>query len=117
APGDALLGALPRTLVVQATHVEVVLEYPAAAVPLAQNAMDAHAGFRLGECTWGVQFHPEFDADIMRGYIEGRRDLIAGEGGDPDALLTRCRDSPHGRSLLGRFGALVEQAERARGPA
>ncbi|MDG2333657.1 MAG: glutamine amidotransferase [Myxococcota bacterium] len=108
---DLLLGRLPARARVQATHVEVVLAYPDGAVPLGRSALDPHHAFRLGDRAWGVQFHPEFDADIMRGYIDGRRDLIAGEGGDPGALKAACRDSPDGRTLLGRFGELVEAAE------
>jgi GMP synthase (glutamine-hydrolysing) len=73
--------------------------------------MDPNAAFRLGDRAWGIQFHPEFDADIMRGYIRGRSGLIAEEGGDPVALEAACRDSAHGRALLARFGELVESAE------
>jgi GMP synthase (glutamine-hydrolysing) len=111
AAGDALLGGLPEEIVVQASHVEAVLEFPKAAIALGTNSMDAYAAFRVGERAWGVQFHPEFDADIMRGYIRGRRALIAQEGGDPVALEAACRDSPHGAAVLARFGELVRQAE------
>ncbi|HIF95913.1 MAG TPA: glutamine amidotransferase [Myxococcales bacterium] len=111
APGDALLGGLPEEIVVQATHLEVVLEFPKAATALGTNTMDANAAFRVGERAWGVQFHPEFDADIMRGYIRGRRELIVQEGGDPVALEAACRDSPHGAAVLARFGELVRRAE------
>ena len=111
AQGDPLMGGLPEELVVQATHVEVVREFPEAAVRLGANTMDPNAAFRLGARAWGVQFHPEFDADIMRGYIRGRSGLIAEEGGDPSALEAACRDSSHGTALLARFGELVESAE------
>jgi len=114
AQGDALLGGLPRQVIVQATHVEVVLELPAAAAGLGGSAADSNAAFRSGDRAWGVQFHPEFDADVMRGYIEGRRSLIEAEGGDPDALWANCRDSPHGAAVLARFGDLVRAAEAGR---
>jgi len=111
AEGDALLGGLPEEIVVQASHLEVVLEFPKTAIGLGKNAMDANAAFRVGERAWGVQFHPEFDADIMRGYIRGRGERIAEEGGDPVALEAACRDSPHGGAVLARFGELVRRAE------
>jgi GMP synthase (glutamine-hydrolysing) len=116
AAGDPLLGELPGEVAVQMTHVEVVLEFPGGAIRLGTNAMDPHAAFRVGACAWGLQFHPEFDADIMRGYIEGRRELIAGEGGDADALLATVRDSWHGPAILARFGELVRVAEGRRLP-
>jgi GMP synthase (glutamine-hydrolysing) len=108
---DALFGRLPGELIVQATHLESVLELPPGAVHLARNDADPNHAFRVGDRVWGVQFHPEFDADIMRSYIGERRELIADEGGNPEALLAGCRDSPHGRALLARFGELIRESE------
>ncbi|MFW6051484.1 MAG: glutamine amidotransferase [Myxococcota bacterium] len=103
---DPLLATLPSPLVVQATHVEAVLDEPAGAEILGGNAMDPRQVVRFGERTWGVQFHPEFDADIMGGYIAARRDVLLSEGLDADELLARVRDSDHGRRLLRRFAEL-----------
>ena len=47
-----------------------------------------------------VQFHPEFDADIMRGYLRARAHLVRDEGGDPDALLAAVHDGTRGRDIL-----------------
>lgn len=104
---DPLLGALPDPLRVQATHREAVIELPPDAVHLGGNAMDPNQMFRLGDRAWGVQFHPEFDADIIRGYIQARREAIADEGLDPDALAHAATDSDHGRRLLRRFAELA----------
>lgn len=114
AEGDPLLGELPREAVFQVTHVEVVLEFPPGAVALATNAMDPHAAFRVGTGAWGLQFHPEFDAEIMRGYIEGRREVIRDEGGDPEALLAGVRESPCGPKVLARFAEWVRASEARR---
>lgn len=110
APGsddDRLLGALPRRLVVQATHVEAVLELPPGAVHLAGNAADPHQAYRVGDSAWAVQFHPEFDADVMRTYLTERAEACRAEGLDPEALLAEARDSDHGRAILRRFGELI----------
>ncbi|MFW5875101.1 MAG: glutamine amidotransferase [Myxococcota bacterium] len=104
---DPLLRVLPSPLRVQATHREAVLDLPSDAVLLGGNAMDPHQIFRLGDRAWGVQFHPEFDADIIRGYIAARREAIAGEGLDPDALQHATLDGDHGRRLLRRFAELA----------
>ena len=114
AAGDPLLGGLPRETDFQVTHVEVVLEFPPGAEGLAVNAMDPHAAYRVGPEAWGLQFHPEFDADIMRGYIEGRRQVIRDEGGDPDALLARVGESPWGPPVLARFADRVRASEARR---
>jgi len=104
---DALLGALPERILVQATHVESVLELPPGARLLAATATDPHQSFAVGPRAWGVQFHPEFDAGVIRGYLEARRELLAREGLDVPALLAAVRDSPHGRALLQRFAVLA----------
>lgn len=106
---DALFGALPSILEVQATHVESVVALPEGAEHLAGNALDPHQAFRIGERAWGVQFHPEFDADIIRGYIATRRERCDAEGLDTAALLANTRDSDHGAAILRRFVALVRQ--------
>lgn len=104
---DPLLAGSRSPLTVQESHSQVVLELPPDALRLARNAHDPNQGFRIGERAWGFQFHPEFDADIVRGYIEARRGAIADEGLDAEALLAALADDPAGRTILERFGRLV----------
>ena len=104
---DPLLGGFAGPLCVQATHVESALELPAAARLLAASAGDPHHAFAVGRLAWGVQFHPEFDADITRAYIEERREILRAEGLDPERLHRETRDSEHGRRLLRRFAELL----------
>lgn len=107
AAGDPLLGGLGPRLVMHASHSESVLELPPGARRLARNAHDPHHAFAFGERAWGVQLHPEFDADVMRGYLAGRRDDLLREGLDPDALTVAVRETPQGGALLRRFAELL----------
>jgi GMP synthase (glutamine-hydrolysing) len=50
-----------------------------------------------------VQFHPEFDREIMRGYVRGRAGVIVEEGGDPLELSERASDTPMSQRLLHNF--------------
>jgi hypothetical protein len=43
------------------------------------------------------------DAFIMRQYIAARRDVLAGEGFDVDAMLAGVRDAPFAAAVLRRF--------------
>ena len=104
---DPLLGGLPAQLTVQATHVESVLELPPGARLLASSAIDPHQAFACAERAWGVQFHPEFDAQVVRTYLEVRREEIREEGIDPESLERAVEDSPHGTRLLRRFAELL----------
>lgn len=107
AVGDALLGMLPVRAALHTSHLESVLELPPDVVWLGASELDPHHAFRFGSVAWGVQFHPEFDADVVRRYLRARQDILREEGFDPDALLAAARDTPYGRALLGRFAAIV----------
>jgi len=112
AKGDALLGALPESAHAHTTHLESVLELPSGARRLAGSETDPNQAFAVGERSWGVQFHPEFDADVMRGYLEGRRELLRQEGMDAERLLAEVRETPEAASLLRRFAELLRAARR-----
>jgi GMP synthase (glutamine-hydrolysing) len=103
-----------RPFTVNTTHVDSVTELPPGARVLARTELDPHAVLRFGERAWGVQFHPEFDAGVMRGYITARADLVAAEGGDPARLHDEAHDAEPGAEVLARFARLVTEAERAR---
>ena len=106
---DPLFRGLPQTIRVHASHTQSVLTLPPGARVLASSAMDPHHAFVWEDRVWGVQFHPEFDAEITKAYIEAyRTDLQAG-GNDVDTLLRSCEDTPYGTALLMRFSRIVEK--------
>lgn len=63
--------------------------------------------FVLDGTAWGVQFHPEFDAEIGRTYIRADAQVLAAGGQDPEALAAACVDTPVGTTILARFTGLV----------
>ena len=104
---DPLFADLAARFSGQASHSQSVTVLPPRSTLLARSARDPHAAFRLeGKRAWGVQFHPEFDADITRGYLQERRDELAAEGLDPEALSAAAHDDDAGARLLRRFDAL-----------
>lgn len=98
ARGDALLGALPTHFAAQVVHEQSVLQLPPGATALAGNAHEPHQAFRVGRCAWGVQFHPEFSAEVMRGYID-----VLGPRLAPTVDRANVRDTPEAAGLLPRF--------------
>jgi GMP synthase (glutamine-hydrolysing) len=112
AAGDPLFAPLPDRFAAQATHLQSVLEAPAGATVLASSPLDACHAFRWGDAAWGVQFHPEFSAAHMRGYIRARAGALAGEGRDPEAMAATVRAAPQARRVLRRF---VRHARRGAG--
>ena len=108
ADGDPLFGGFEQVLHLPVSHRQSVTELPAGARALATAERDPNHAFAIGDYAWGVQFHPEFDADIVRGYIAERRAMIASEGLDPDELHAAAKDTLHGTLLLRRFAHLVK---------
>jgi GMP synthase (glutamine-hydrolysing) len=100
---DPLFSGLPKTLRVSATHVDAVVKLPEGARILATTPLDPAAAFAVGARTRCVQFHPEIDGDVMRGYIRARSHLIAAEGLDAGAILAAVSDDLHGPPILAGF--------------
>lgn len=100
---DPLFSALPSELPAHTTHLQTVLAPPKDAVVLAQSERDDCQAFRVGSQTWGVQFHPEFSAQMMRGYIRARGEDLRREGSCPHGLAREVRPAPKAREVLRRF--------------
>jgi GMP synthase (glutamine-hydrolysing) len=97
-----------RPFLANQTHVDSVQALPPGARVLARTPLDDHSAFRYGERAWGVQFHPEFDADVMRGYVGARSDLLRRERLAPEDLLAGAADAETtGGEVLRRFVRLV----------
>ncbi|MFQ5416602.1 MAG: glutamine amidotransferase [Myxococcota bacterium] len=110
APGadsDSLFAEFDGGLRVHASHLESVTALPPGAIHLASSSLDPNHAFRVGRNAWGVQFHPEFDADIMRGYLAARREAVLSEGLDADALTRAVEERPEGFAVLRRFSAII----------
>jgi GMP synthase (glutamine-hydrolysing) len=103
----ALFAGLPGRVDVHSSHSQSVLELPPGARLLAHNAHDAHQAFALGERAFGLQFHPEFDADIVRGYATCRGSQLREEGIDAAAVAAAARDHPWGPHILRNFLSLL----------
>lgn len=103
AADDALFAPMPEKFQVQATHLQTVLQAPPGAQVLAWSAHDACHAYRWGDCAWGVQFHPEFSATHMRGYVRARQVALQREGLCPRTMMAGVSATPEGRRVLRRF--------------
>ena len=103
AADDPLFGPLAPGFLAHTTHRQSVLEAPPGALVLARSALDDCHALRIGECAYGVQFHPEFSTAAMRAYIRARAGAIADEGQSPRMLDRAVSAAPQARALLRRF--------------
>lgn len=102
---DPLLDRSIVPALAHATHVDSVTVLPAGARVLARTLLEPNAALRFGKRAWGVQFHPEFDAQVMSEYVQTRREVLEQEGRDAAAMLAGVRAAEAGNLVLRRFVA------------
>ncbi|MBI5515108.1 MAG: glutamine amidotransferase [Deltaproteobacteria bacterium] len=100
--GSALFRGITGVPRVQVTHRDTVLRPPPGAELLAVSAGDRCQAFRVGTA-YGVQFHPEVTAAVLRSYVESRRAVLRAEGLDPDAVSASIETASDGPRVLGNF--------------
>jgi GMP synthase (glutamine-hydrolysing) len=106
---DPLFKHSPVSFKVHASHTQSVVQLPPDAIVLASNTNEPHHAFSIGGCAWGVQFHPEFDADIMKTYLHEYADLINWHGQSQGELLSQVEETPSSTAILERFAEIVIQ--------
>ena len=106
---DLLFRSLPQSFLVHVTHSQTVLSLPTGAICLASNAYEPNQAFRLGNWAWGVQFHPEYNAEIMRSYIEEQKYELELIGMDVPRLLSAVAETPVAAEILRSFGGIVKE--------
>ena len=107
---DPLFEGIGDSFTAFTTHGDAVVELPPSATLLAENDRGVHA-FRDGHC-WGVQFHPEYDAETARNVADGKRDRLGDARVDavhdsitPDAYDAACE----AKALFENFTAYAER--------
>jgi len=111
ASDDPLFGSLPPGAA--ALHWnEDCLEPPSDAIELVRRPGTGGEAFRFGPCAWGVQFHPEVDADALDGWYRDWPHALAAAGVDEQAA--RAADARHlpgqralSAALFGGFARVV----------
>ena len=104
---DPLFSEIPEHFNAQISHQQSVIRLPLNALRLAANEFEPNQAFRIGDTTWGIQFHPEFSAEVVREYIIARSEAISAEGLDPQLLLNAVKDTPQSVEVLQTFCGLV----------
>ncbi|MDR1536326.1 MAG: glutamine amidotransferase [Planctomycetota bacterium] len=106
--GDPLLAGYPPAFAANLAHSQTVLEPPPEALVLGGSIRDPHQILGYGSRAWGVQFHPEFDREIMLTYL----DYFAPS---PAVDSPPAGDTPEVAELPGRFLELFEPGRPNRG--
>lgn len=116
AQNDPLFKDIPAVFQAQIAHSQTVTRLPKGAKLLATNAFGVQAA-RMSETSWGVQFHPEYDAGIMRVLFDDYAAYIKGRGVDVEGERDGLRETPLALKVLRNFAGLVKARMKAREPA
>lgn len=109
AEDDVLFGSAPARFTAIERHVDAITALPPGARWLVRSEACPYQAFRVGDLAWGVQFHPEANADNIPRWNAER---LARQGVDRDALHERAlRDEPASaavsHALALRFAAVA----------
>ncbi len=107
---DRLFENLPGKINVHVSHSQTVVTLPPGTVRLAGNDFEPHHAFRINDCAWGFQFHPEYDEAIMKAYISELAHTFEAVQSREVQLLAQVKATPYAALLLERFGRLCGAA-------
>ena len=108
AKNDLLLKDFFPSILAQVSHVQSVIELPENAVVLASSEQEPFHAFRIGQNIWGLQFHPEFDAKIIRKIIVSKAEKYPGRI-DVEKLFSEVEETPQSYALLHKFAEIILQ--------
>jgi GMP synthase (glutamine-hydrolysing) len=103
---DPLFQKLPKRLNALFSHFSYIANTPAAGATLAVSENPANPSiqaFRVGESTWGVQFHPEYPPEAVRDLLVARRERISGFVDVDRKVLELETGRRHDEIVLERF--------------
>lgn len=103
-----LLEGLPKQMNVMQSHRDCVLEVPGKGVLLASSPHTKVQAARWAETAYGVQFHPEFTGEVLRGVWTERRDKWRGQVKfDLDQTLDQAKECPDGLAIFRNFLKMI----------
>ena len=110
---DELFGSVPFTPTVVQWHEDAIVDLPPGAVLLASSSRYPHQAFRVGDRAWGLQFHIETTAEMLRHWGAEYGVGVVETGFDPVAMAERAvEELPEveacWRPVVERFAGLAQ---------
>jgi GMP synthase (glutamine-hydrolysing) len=103
-----LLEGLPKQMNVMQSHRDCVLNVPDQGVLLASSPHTRVQAARWAEQAYGVQFHPEFTGEVLRGIWTERREKWRGKVKfDLDRTLDQAQECPDGLAIFRNFFKMI----------
>lgn len=107
---DPLLKKFPKIFFAYETHYQTVIKSPKGSKVLAANNKDNHQAIRYRNNIWGVQFHPEFNKEIMKEYILNQKDDLEKLNFDINILLSKLRNCDISSKIFTNFQKIINNS-------
>ena len=103
---DLLFKDFLPSISAQVSHVQSVISLPDNSIVLASSEMEPHQVFRIKNNIWGLQFHPEFDDEVIKKLIISKDEKYPGKI-NVENLLAEVKETPQSYRILRKFGEIV----------
>jgi GMP synthase (glutamine-hydrolysing) len=101
---DPLFAAMPGRFLAQESHFEMITELPTMAVRLADSPTCPVQGFVIeGQPVYGVQFHPELQAEDLVLRLKHHQDDYADLDSSIDEVVASLQASPEAHRFVARW--------------
>ncbi|MFE0650379.1 type 1 glutamine amidotransferase [Streptomyces sp. NPDC059534] len=112
---DRVLGGVPDGALAAQWHWDEIDRLPPGAVPLLTGDDCPFQAFRVGSVGWGLQFHPEVDAETVAEWAAVDGGEVRRAGGSPEAAVASVRRAEPGlRTVWGTVAEAWGTVVRAR---
>ena len=109
--GSELLKGVPKEMKVMQSHRDCVLEVPGKGVLLASSPHTRVQAAQWAERVFGVQFHPEFTGEVIRGVWAARRDKWRDQVKfNLDEKLDQAKECPDGLAIFRNFLKMISSS-------
>ncbi|WP_227269678.1 type 1 glutamine amidotransferase [Roseobacter weihaiensis] len=113
---DLVFDTLPARFPVLQWHGVAATRLPPDSITLAGSPACRHQAIRVGPHAWGVQFHPEITAGLVRGWLTDPANMAAavqwfGSQNATEAFVTEC--DAHSGDALVQSATLYEGLRRS----
>ena len=103
AHNDPLFKDIPSSFKGHVTHFQSIKKLPEKSVVLASNSHDDFQAFRFKDFCWGLQFHPEFNSEIIETYIEEQRDYLEENKFNIEKIKKGVTSTAHANKIIENF--------------
>jgi GMP synthase (glutamine-hydrolysing) len=113
AKNDALFHSFPKNFNAHVIHSQSVRTLPKNAILLASNDFETNHIFKVEPSTWAVQFHPEYNENIMKSYIHEVFKEKTEQNEQEDTILKNVKQTEDANKIIKIFIDIAKKTQES----